>query len=257
MSPRGVRCSLFAATLAALTVAVSAHAWPAAQRSGAAPRVQSMVVGAGGTVLSGARNVSAAATTVRVGAKSCAVAAGTPLSVLAALRRAGGPSFALRDYGRCGSSPRNSGQLFIYALGGERNRGADGWEYKVDGVSGSTGAGDPSGPMGDGRTLRPGSQVLWFWCVAFAGGCQRTLHLAVNASTVSRGGSLSTTVTGYDNEGRVAPVAGAIVTLGTDFASTGAGGRATLLAPSVPGPYAVSARKSGLVESFPLTIVVR
>jgi hypothetical protein len=241
----------------ALTVAVSAHAWPAAQGSGAAPKVQSMVVGAGGTVVSGARSVSAAATTVRVGARSCAVAAGTPLSVLAALRRAGGPSFALRDYGRCGSSSRNSGQLFVYSIAGERNRGQDGWEYKVDGVSGSTGAGDPSGPMGDGRRLRVRSQVLWFWCVAFAGGCQRTLNLALGAASVSRGGSLAVTVMGDDNEGRAAPVTGAIVTVGTDFASTSAAGHATLILPSVAGTYTVSARKSGLVGSFPQTIVVR
>jgi hypothetical protein len=194
---------------------------------------------------------------VRVGGRSCAVAAGTPLSVLAALRRAGGPSFALRDYGRCGSSPRNSGQLFVYALDGERNRGQNGWEYKVDGVSGTTGAGDPSGPRGDGRRLRTGSQVLWFWCVAFAGGCQRTLHLTAGVSTASRGGSLPVTVTGYDNEGRAAPMGGAIVTLGTDFASTSAAGTATLVAPSVPGSYVLSARKSGLVGSFPETIVVR
>ena len=216
-----------------------------------------MIVGSGGTVLSSARTVSAGATTVRVGARGCAVAAGTPLSVLASLRHAGGPSFALRDYGHCGSAPRNSGQLFVYSLGGERNRGQNGWEYKVDGISGTTGAGDPSGPRGDGRRLRSGAQVLWFWCVAFAGGCQRTLHLAPGASTASRGGSLPVTVTGYDNEGRAAPVAGAIVTLGTDFASTSAAGEATLVVPSVPGSYAVSARKSGLVESFPETIVVR
>jgi hypothetical protein len=216
-----------------------------------------MIVGSGGTVLSPARTVSAGATTVRVGGRSCAVAAGTPLSVLATLRRAGGPPFALRDYGRCGSSSRNSGQLFVYSLGGERNRGQNGWEYKVDGISGTTGAGDPSGPMGDGRRLRSGSQVLWFWCVAFAGGCQRTLRLAPGASTVSRGSSLSVTVTGDDNEGRAAPVAGAIVTLGTDFASASAVGQATLVVPSVPGSYEVSARKSGLVGSFPETIVVR
>lgn len=257
MSPRGARCSLLAAVVMALTVAVSANAGSLARHSSAAPKVQSMVIGAGGAVLSGARSVSAAPTTVRVGARSCAVAAGTPLSVLAALRKAGGPSFALRDYGRCGSSPRNSGQLFVYSLGGERNRGQDGWEYKVDGVSGSTGAGDPSGPMGDGRRLRAGSQVLWFWCVAFAGGCQRTLHLAVGAATASRGGSLAVTVTGDDNEGRAAPVTGAIVTVGTDFASTSAAGQATLVVPSVPGTYTVSARKSGLVGSFPQTIVVR
>jgi len=257
MSRRSACASSFAAAVAVLTVAVSAHAGAAAKGSSAAPLVQSMIVGSGGTVLSPARTVSAGATSVRVGGGSCAVAAGTPLSMLAALRRAGGPPFALRDYGRCNSSARNSGQLFVYSLGGERNRGQDGWEYKVDGVSGTTGAADPSGPMGDGRRLRSGSQVLWFWCVAFAGGCQRTLHLALGASVASRGGSLSVTVTGYDNEGRAAPVAGAIVTLGTDFAQTSTVGQASLLVPSVSGSYAVSARKSGLVGSFPETIVVR
>ena len=159
---------------------------------------------------------------MRIGAKSCAVAAGTPLAVLAAVRRAGGPGFALRDYGRCNSSPQSSGELFVYSLGGETNRGQNGWEYKVDGVSGTTGAGDPSGPLGDGRLLRSGQRVLWFWCQASGGGCQRTLEVAPSTSTVSPGASLSVTVSGYENEGRGAPIAGAIVTLGTDFASTGA-----------------------------------
>lgn len=256
MSPRTVFAASVVA-VAALALAVSAQAGSTTKSSSAPPRVQSMVVGSGGAVLSSARTVGAGATTVRVGGRSCAVAAGTPLSVLAALRRAGGPSFALRDYGRCGSSPRNSGQLFVYALGGERNRGQNGWEYKVDGVSGTTGAGDPSGPMGNGGRLRSGAQVLWFWCVAIAGGCERTLHLAAGSPTASPGGSLSVTVTGYDNEGRAAPVGGAIVTLGSDFASTSAGGTATLVVPSVPGSYVLSARKSGLVGSFPETIVVR
>ena len=162
-----------------------------------------------------------------------------------------------RDYGRCGSSPRNSGQLFVYALGGERNRGQNGWEYKVNGVAGGAGAGDPSGPNGDGRLLRAGERVLWFWCEASGGGCERTLEAAPSASIVVRGGSLSVTVSGYDNEGRPTPIAGAIVTLGSDFASTGARGRASLIAPAAPGTYTVSAHKQSLVPSFPQTIVVR
>ncbi len=257
MSRRSACASSLAATVIVLTVAVSAHAGSATKSSRTAPRVQSMIVGSGGTVLSSARTVSASAATVRVGGRTCAVAAGTPLSVLAAVRRGGGPAFAIRDYGRCGSSPRNSGQLFVSSLGGERNRGQNGWEDKVDGVSGTTGAADPSGPMGDGHRLRSGAQLLWFWCVAFAGGCQRTLHLAPGASTVSRGSSLTVAVTGYDNEGRAAPVSGAIVTLGTDFASTSTAGKATLVAPSTAGSYVMSARKSGLVGSFPETIVAR
>jgi hypothetical protein len=216
-----------------------------------------MIVGAGGSILSRARTVTAGASTVRVGGKSCAVAAGTPLAVLLAVRRAGGPRFALRDYGRCGSSALNSGQLFVYSLGGERNRGQSGWEYKVDQFAGSTGAGDPSGPRGDGGRLRSGARVLWFWCNAFGGGCQRTLGVASSGTTVSRGGMLSVTVNGYDNQGRGAPVPGAIATLGSDFASTGSGGRTTLIAPSSPGSYQLSATRAGLVPSFPETIVVR
>jgi hypothetical protein len=216
-----------------------------------------MIVGDGGSILSRARTVRANATTVHVGGKSCAVAADTPLAVLAVVRHRGGPGFALRDYGRCGSSPLNSGQLFIYSLAGESNRGQSGWEYKVDRVSGSTGAGDPAGARGDGRRLRQGAHVLWFWCKAFAGGCQRTLEIASSATTISPGALLHVTITGYDNEGRGAPIMGAIATLGSDFASTGAGGKAALIAPGTPGRYALSAIRPGLVPSFPETIVVR
>jgi hypothetical protein len=64
-------------------------------------------------------------------------------------------------------------------------------------------------------------------------------------------------VIGYDNEGRGAPVAGAIVRVGSDFASTDAAGRAVLIAPPTPGRYAVVAARHGLVTSFPETILVR
>jgi hypothetical protein len=240
-----------------LIAAVAVDGMPAARVSSIGPNVQSMIVGNTGSILSRARTVRASATTVHLGRKTCAVAAGTPLAVLAAARRSGGPGFALRDYGRCGSSPLNSGQLFIYSLGGESNRGQSGWEYKVDHVSGSTGAGDPSGPRGDGRRLRSGAHVLWFWCQAFAGGCQRTLEIAPSATTMSPGAVVNVTVTGYDNEGRGAPMVGAIVTLGSDFASTGVGGSTTLIAPTSSGRYALSATRTGLVPSFPETIVVR
>ena len=103
------------------------------------------------------------------------------------LRRLGGPAFSLRDYGHCGASARDSAQLFVYALAGETQRGRNGWEYKVGGVAGSTGAADPSGPQGDGRLLAPGQQVLWFWCQATAGGCQRTLSVSAAGATVARG----------------------------------------------------------------------
>jgi hypothetical protein len=257
MSASRISATVAAAFALAATVAVSVQARPAAGVAAAIPTVQSMIVGSTGAIVSPARTVTAAAGTVRVGARSCAVGAATPLAVLAAISRSGGPGFALRDYGRCNSSPRNSGQLFVYSLAGQTNRGQNGWEYKVNGVSGTTGAGDPSGARGDGRLLSSGARVLWFWCQAVGGGCQRTLEVAPASSTVSPGASLSVFVSGRENEGRGIPVARAIVTLGTDFASTGAGGRASLIAPSARGRYQVSAKRPGLVPSFPETIVVR
>ncbi len=256
MSVRPLSSVVPGAVVVTLVVAVSVDALPA-RLSAAAPSVQSMIVGSSGAVISSARTVTATAATASVGGRRCAVAPATPLAVLAALRRAGGPGFALRDYGRCGASPASSAELFVDSLAGESNSGQNGWEYKVDDASGTTGAADPSGPMGDGRRLRAGERVLWFWCEASGGGCQRTLEVAPSASTVSAGRPLSVTVTGYENEGRGVPVAGAIVTLGSDFASTGSSGRAKLIAPSEPGAYRVSATRRGLVPSFPETIVVR
>jgi hypothetical protein len=246
-----------AVTAAAASAGAASVAAVSATSAAAAPLVRSMIVGTGGRILSPARSVTAGASTVRLGARSCAVAAGTPLAVLAAVRRSGGPGYAVRDYGRCGASPANSGQLFVYSLGGESNRGQNGWEYKVNGVGGSTGAADTSGPRGDGRRLRSGEQVLWFWCAAHAGGCQRSLELSAAATSVTGGARVDVTVRGRDNEGHARPVAGAIVTLGADFASTDSSGRATLLAPAAPGRYQLTATRRGLVPAFPGTIVVR
>jgi hypothetical protein len=264
MSARRVLATALAATAAlaaALSIdvlaAVPAWAGSFARAAGAAPSVQSMVVGSGGKILSPERTVTASATTVSVVHRSCAVAAATPLAVLVAVRSAGGPQFSLHDYGRCGSSPVNSAQLFVDSLGGQTNTGQNGWEYKVDGVSGSTGAADPSGPSGNGQRLSAGQHVLWFWCQASGGGCQRTLTVAASSSTVAPGHPLTVSVSGQNNEGHGVPVAGAIVTLGSDFASTAANGRATLIAPTTPGSSQLSATRAGLVPSFPETIVVR
>ncbi len=244
---------LAAALIAVLALALSVAAVAASAAS--APSVSIMVVGAGGTILAGPARVSAAQEDVRVAHRSCAVASATPLAALLALRHAGGPGLSLRDYARCGASPRSSAELFVTALAGERNRGQDGWEYKVGEVAGSTGAADPSGPLGNGRRIRSGEEVLWFWCNAVSGGCQRTLALAA-AGSVAPGGALAVTVTGYENEGHGAPVAGAIVTLGSDFASTDARGHATLLAPSAPGHYELGATRPGLVPAFSQAIAV-
>lgn len=237
------------AACAAVACAATALAAPA-------PLVQSMVVGEGGTVLAGPQSVTASAGTVTVAGRRCAVAAGTPLAVLIALRRAGGPAFGLRDYGHCGGAARNSAQLFVDRLGGESNRGQDGWEYKVGPLAGLTGAADPSGILGNGRLLRPGQRVLWFWCQTGPGGCQRTLEVSAPGS-VAPGGTLQVLVTGSENEGRGAPVAGAVVRLGSDFASTTGSGRASLIVPAAPGRYTLSAVRAGLVPAFPETIVVR
>jgi len=246
----------FAERRLGVLLALAIASAPAAALAAPAPLVQSMVVGQGGVVLGGPRTVSAAAGTVTVSGRHCSVAAGTPLAVLLGLRRLGGPGFAVRDYGRCGSSSRNSGQLFVYQVAGESNRAQNGWEYKVGGLSGTTGAADPSGILGNGRLLRSGQRVLWFWCQASAGGCQRTLEVSA-PSSVGRGGSLAVQVTAYDNEGRGMPLAGAVVRLGTDFATTSASGRASLIVPGTPGSYLLSAGRSGLVPAFPESIEVR
>jgi hypothetical protein len=221
-----------------------------------APPVEIMVVGAGNVILSGPRGISSAAVDVEVGSRACGIAAATPLAALTTLRRIGGPGFALRDYGHCTSSPRNSGQLFVYSLDGETNHGQNGWEYKVNNRSGTTGAGDPSGSQGDGHLLRSGSRVLWFWCQAVAGGCQRTLEVSA-PKVATRGGSVALRVMGYDNEGRGVPMSGAHVSLGSSSAVTGSSGRVTLRAPSGSGFYGVSATRPGSVPSFPQLLRVR
>ena len=261
MSASRVAAAVLALAVAGLVTSspapVGAREMRGASSRSAAPVVESMVVGIGGAIVSSARPVRASAGTVAVGRRRCAVAAATPLAVLAGLRRAGGPSYTLHDYGRCGRAPAGSGQLFVSTVAGERNRGQSGWEYKVDGEAGSTGAADPSGPRGDGRRLRTGAQVLWFWCQAQAGGCQRSLEVLSTSATATPGSSLVVTVRGRDNEGRSSAVAGAVVTLGGDLVSTDANGNATLIAPPAPGSYTLSASRTGLVPSFPGTIVVR
>jgi hypothetical protein len=222
-----------------------------------APTVETMVVGRSGALL-GETPLRASATTVRASGRRCAVPQATPLAVLLASTRVGVPAPTLRDYGHCGSSPANSGQLFVAAIGAQRNQGQSGWEYKVGHVSGTTGAADPSGSLGNGRLLSGGQRVLWFWCVASATGCQRTLDIALSAhGPVSAGSSVTVTVAGYDNEGRGTPVAGATVTLDATRVTTGAAGRVTLPAPFVPGHYTVSASKPGLVPSFAQSLAVR
>ncbi len=188
MSARATRrlAVALAPVLALLMLAGAPSGAPAASHPSAA-RVQVMVVGEGGAVMVPARTVLAPAAHVTVAGRSCAVAPSTPLAVLAALHHAGGPPFTLRDYGHCGASPASSSELFVTSVGGQRNGGQNGWEYKVNGLAGSTGAADPSGPAGNGRRLRAGSEVLWFYCQMGPRGCQRTLKAVPHSTSVAAG----------------------------------------------------------------------
>jgi hypothetical protein len=247
--------------LATATVAVasSASAVAGAGTGSAGPVVQSMIVGRGGSVLFAPRALSVSAAVMHVGRRRCNVAAATPLAVLSAARTAGGPSFSLHDYGHCGASPANAAQLFVNRVGPDRNGGQSGWEYKVGHVAGTTGAADTSGAAGNGRLLGYGERVLWFWCNSTAGGCQRTLDFAPSVSTIALGAAFTVKVSGYDNSGRGAVIAGATVTLGSGRKRgvTGADGVVRLTAPKARGTYALNASKGGLVPAFPGTIVVR
>jgi hypothetical protein len=249
------------AAVPATAVATPAHgaevATPAAHgaAAAAAPRVDVMVVGRS-RVLAQPRAVRATATTVRAGRRRCAVAAATPLSALAALRRAGGPSFTLRDFGSCSSRPADAGGLFVRKLGTDANHGQDGWVYKVGSKVGTTSAGDPSGPLGDGRRVRTGQGVLWFWCHMGSNGCQRTLAFVHPPATVVAGGPVTVTVDGYDDMGRGRPAANVTVALGSVTATTGADGRVTLPAPAAPGSARLTATGGGAVAAFPEAVRV-
>jgi hypothetical protein len=92
-----------------------------------------MVVGKD-EVLRAPRAVTLRARTVRVGSKRCAVARNTPLAALLGT----GLRVRLRDYGSCGRRARDSGSLFVRQVGSERNRGRNGWVYKVGRKAGAT-----------------------------------------------------------------------------------------------------------------------
>ena len=211
-----------------------------------------MVVGKS-AVLAGPERVALKARSVRVGGRRCAVGRATPLSVLAGT----GVAFSVRDYGACSRSPRDAGSLYVSKIGPDRERGRDGWVYKVGRRSGSAGAADPAGSFGTGRKLRAGQRVLWFWCVKDpADECQRTLETS-SARTVAPGAPLDVTVRGYDEAGRGVRVAGATVRLGGGAtAVTGGDGVATVIAPAA-GTYRVRAERPGMVRSFGERVVVR
>jgi hypothetical protein len=210
----------------------------------AAPVVEQMVVFRDGDAVT--RTVAAKQVRVKVGRKRCTAGEGT---ALAALARSRVGRLGLRDYGSCSTRARDSAGLFVSSIGGERNRGQDGWVYKVGRRGATAGAADPSGAFGRGR-LRRGQRVTWFYCRLRDGGCQRTLALEARAEP----GAVGVTVRGYDDEGRGVPVAGATVSAGAVTTVSAADGSARLALPA--GSHRLLAEKDGLVRSFSEMVAV-
>ena len=221
----------------------------------AAPAVQSMIVGSSGAILSQPRTVLASASTVRVGTRTAPSRRARRWPCSPAVRAPVG-RFALRDYGHCGSSPRNSGQLFVYCSGASPTAG------RTAGSTRST-----ASPAAPARAIRA-APVATAGCCARVSACcgsgARPSAVAASARSKSRRrrrrsrGALADGHRQRLRQRRPArPVAGAIVTLGSDFASTRRRRQRDAGRPSAPGRYQVSATRRGLVPSFPETIVVR
>jgi hypothetical protein len=220
-------------------LAVAAEVIAAAAAAPADAKVRQMVVFRSGKAVT--KNVSTRGVHVKVHRKRCAVASRTPLAVLV---RSHPGRIGLRDFGSCSRHARDGGGLFVRSIRRDRNKGRNGWEYKVGRKAGTAGAADPTGPFGTGRRLRSGQRVVWFYCKLGDRGCQRSLAVKVTPEA----GALAVKVTGYDDEGHGVVVAGATVKAGSASAVTGGDGRARLALPS--GHYRVYAQKKGLVRSF-------
>ena len=231
--------------LLAVVVCCGALASPAAAAP-TGPLVRQLVAFKDGSVVE--KRVRASAVSVRVGARRCAIARAIPLAAL--VRSRPGP-IGLRDYGACSSRAHDSGQLFVRSIRRERNRGLDGWVYKVGRRLATAGAADPAGPFGRGR-LTSGRRVTWFDGRKRGGTFQRTLELTAKQSGP---GTVAVRARGYDDDGRGVAVAGADVTSRGDNALTDATGAAVLQLP--PGTYLLRARKRGLVPSFGVRVTVR
>jgi hypothetical protein len=224
--------------LLAAGLALTAPAVPSAAAEARAPVIEQLVVFRSGEAL--AQRVSTAGVLVRAGGRRCAAGDGT---ALAALVRSKPGRLRIRDFGACTWRPRDGAGLFVESIRSDRNRGQNGWVYKVGRRGATAGAADPSGPFGRGR-LRAGQRVTWFFCRLVGGGCQRTLELRLDPEP----GGFVATVRGYDDEGRGIAIEGATVRSGSASAVTAADGRVRLAAS--PGAHRVTATKDGLVRSF-------
>ena len=219
--------------LACLLVAGAVIAAPAEAK------VRQLVVFKDGTAF--AKRVSTKATHVTVHGDRCAVAGRT---ALAALVRSDPGTLKLRDFGACSDRARDGAGLFVRQIRDDRNKGQDGWVYKVGRKAATTGAADPSGPFGTGRRLRSGQHMTWFFCRLTGTSCQRTLALKTKVEP----GAVTVKVTGYDDAGDGVVIPGAKVTSGAESGTTGADGRVRLALPA--GKRRLRAEKAGLIRSF-------
>jgi hypothetical protein len=230
--------------LAAAAAAVLAGG-PPAEAAAPAPAVDQMVVFPGGQAVR--KRVSTRALSVKVGGRRCRVGAGTALP---ALIRSHSGRVRLRDFGSCSDRAADGSALFVRGIGPYRNKGRDGWVYKVGKRAATAGAADPAGPFGDGR-LRSRQRVTWFYCRLEADGCQPTLTLRAKREP----GGIAVTVTGYDDEGRgnAEPAAGVFVNGMKQLTSSEGVSHFALPA----GAYHVHAVKRGRIRSFTERIVVK
>ena len=210
-----------------------------------APVVRQLVVFPGGKAIQ--RRVSTRAVKVRVRGRRCTAGNAT---ALAALVRSPAGRIRLRDFGSCSRQAADGSGLFVRGIGRYRNKGRDGWVYKVGKRAATAGAADPAGPFGSGR-LRSRRRVTWFYCRLEADGCQHSL--AVRAKRVPDG--LAVTVIGYDDEGRGVREPGATVAVNGTEHTTGGDGVARFAGGE--GRYRVHARKAGRVRSFTERVVVK
>jgi len=210
-----------------------------------APIVRQLVVFRNGDGVQ--RSLRASAASVRIGGRRCALAAGTPLALLVHSRPG---RIGFTDFGSCSRRARDSGQLFVRSIRADRNRGQDGWIYKVGRRLPDAGAADPAGPFGRGR-LRSGQRVTWFYGRKRGFSFQRTLELKATLTA----GSVAITVRGYDDNGRGVAVSGAAVSSGAGSTQTDRSGRATLELP--PGRHVLHASKPEFIRSFGEPVVVR
>ena len=232
------RAALIGGLLAVGMGSPSGAAPPKAAEAAAAPKVSQLIVFRDGTAR--AKTVSTAATKVNVAGRSCTVGART---ALAALVRSRPSKLTLHDFGSCSRRARDGAGLFVRSIGGDANRGQNGWVYKVGRRAATAGAADLGGPFGRGL-LKQGQRVTWFYCRMRDGGCQRTLELKLTTQP----GALVATVRGYDDQGKGVAVEGATVSVGGASGLTDATGRLRLAVAS--GRYTAVATKPGLVRSF-------